>query len=258
MLIWFMHIRVYMYYVCVCTCIFVHSLHCQSKEFCSVLIPCTASSPICRPRIGRLVSTRSGYRKRGGNRETLQNLWTIWSRKLRFQPIQLRKRVLWSLFHVTYYSRDVVFRQSEALSKVDVKCRLHWLPVRQRTLFKVLVLTYCAVTATAPNYLLQLLHHRNVTRTLRPCPHDTFPNWARSIATSSRPVARVHTGAIGTLVPDPRDHLSTWNEWARSIAIGRAQSSLSCGCSSGRYRPVIMHLKLAHASLTYFFPSNHT
>ena len=74
--------------------------------------------------------------------------------------------------------------------------------------------------------------------TLRPCPHDTFPNWARSIAPSPRPVARVHTGATGTLVPDPRDHLSTWNEWARSIAIGCALSNLSCGRSSGRYRPV--------------------
>ena len=73
---------------------------------------------------------------------------------------------------------------------------------------------------------------------LRPCPHDTFPNWARSIAPSSRPVARVHTGATGTLVPDPRDHLSTWNEWARPIAIGCALSNLSCGRSRGRYRPV--------------------
>ena len=45
--------------------------------------------------------------------------------------------------------------------------RLHWLPVRQRTLLKLLVLTYCSVNATAPNYLVQLLHHRNVTRTLR-------------------------------------------------------------------------------------------
>ena len=73
---------------------------------------------------------------------------------------------------------------------------------------------------------------------VRPCPHDTFPNWARSIAPSPRPVARVHTGATGTLVPDPRDHLSTWNDWARSIAIGCALSNLSCGRSSGRYRPV--------------------
>ena len=45
--------------------------------------------------------------------------------------------------------------------------RLHWLPVLQRTLFKVLVFTYCALNATAPNYLVQLINHRNVTRTLR-------------------------------------------------------------------------------------------
>ena len=45
--------------------------------------------------------------------------------------------------------------------------RLYLLPVRQRTLFKLLVLTYCAVNATAPNYLVQLLHRRNVSRTLR-------------------------------------------------------------------------------------------
>ena len=68
---------------------------------------------------------------------------------------------------------------------------------------------------------------------LRPCPHDTFPNRARSIATSSRPVARVHTGATGTLVPVSRDHLATWNERARSIAIGCAPSTLSCGRSTG-------------------------
>ena len=45
--------------------------------------------------------------------------------------------------------------------------RLHWLPVRQRTLFNVLVVTYCALNATAPNYLVQLINHRNETRTLR-------------------------------------------------------------------------------------------
>ena len=65
---------------------------------------------------------------------------------------------------------------------------------------------------------------------LRPCPRDTFPNWARSIATSSHPVARVHTGATGTLVPFSRDHLATWNERA-PCATDRA---LSCGRSTGR------------------------
>ena len=75
-------------------------------------------------------------------------------------------------------------------------------------------------------------------RTPGGCPHDTFPNRARSITPGSRPVARVHTGATGTLVPVSRDHVATWNERARSIAIDRALSSMSCGRSTGRLRPV--------------------
>ena len=44
---------------------------------------------------------------------------------------------------------------------------LHWLPVHQRTIFMVLVYTYCVLNATAPNYLVQLIKHRSVNRTLR-------------------------------------------------------------------------------------------
>ena len=61
-------------------------------------------------------------------------------------------------------------------------------------------------------YALAVLYVWRLTRaatshvvTLWPCPHDTFPTRARSIATSSRPVPRVHTGATGTLVPVSRD-----------------------------------------------------
>ena len=43
--------------------------------------------------------------------------------------------------------------------------RLHWLPVRQLTLFKVLVCY--ALNATAPNYLVQLINRRHVARTVR-------------------------------------------------------------------------------------------
>ena len=39
--------------------------------------------------------------------------------------------------------------------------RFHWLPVRQRTLYTLLVLTYCAVNDTASNYLVQLVHRRH-------------------------------------------------------------------------------------------------
>ena len=47
---------------------------------------------------------------------------------------------------------------------------------------------------------------------LRPCPHDTFATRSWSIANDSRPVARVHTGDTGTLVPVSRDHLASRNQ----------------------------------------------
>ena len=89
---------------------------------------------------------------------------------------------------------------------------------------------------------------------VRPSPHETFPNRARSIANGSRPVARVHTGATGTLVPVSRDHLATWNERARSIAIGRALSSLSCGRSSGRYGPLAKSPAVITRLIALFLP----
>ena len=68
--------------------------------------------------------------------------------------------------------------------------------------------------------------------------HTTLFRTGRDRSRPVRAQLPVHTGATGTLLPDPRDHLSTWNEWARSIAIGCALSNISCGRSSGRYRPV--------------------
>ena len=91
--------------------------------------------------------------------------------------------------------------------------------------------------------------------------HDTFRNLARSIAPGSRPVARVHTGATGTLIPVSRDHLATWNERARSVAIGRDRSRSVAPCRLCRVdaRPGASDLSanqplLAHAFLIYFFP----
>ena len=44
---------------------------------------------------------------------------------------------------------------------------LHWLPVRQRISFKVLVLTYQALHGTAPQYMTDLLSWYQPTRSLR-------------------------------------------------------------------------------------------
>ena len=44
---------------------------------------------------------------------------------------------------------------------------LHWLPVRQRISFKVLVLTYQTLHGTAPQYMTDLLSRYQPTRSLR-------------------------------------------------------------------------------------------
>ena len=99
---------------------------------------------------------------------------------------------------------------------------------------------------------------------LRPCPHDTFPNRPRSIANGSRPVARVHTGETGTLIPVSRDQLATWNERARSVAsdqLCRVDARVGALAKSAA---VITHLigllprfvKLSHWASSYLTPTD--
>ena len=94
-------------------------------------------------------------------------------------------------------------------------------------------------------------------RTVRPCPHDTFPNRARSIANGSRPVARVHTGETGTLVPvssfrflkTTLRHGTSGRERSRSVApcrVCRVDARVGARVRSPN------HPLLSHASLTYF------
>ena len=45
--------------------------------------------------------------------------------------------------------------------------RLHWLPVRYRIIFKILLLTYKALNGQAPSYIKDLLKYRNSGRVLR-------------------------------------------------------------------------------------------
>ena len=45
--------------------------------------------------------------------------------------------------------------------------RLHWLPVRYRTIFKILLLTYKAINGQAPSYIKDLLKYKNSGGVLR-------------------------------------------------------------------------------------------
>ena len=49
---------------------------------------------------------------------------------------------------------------------------LHWLPVRQRIHFKILLITFKALRGSAPNYISELLKPYTTARPLRPSDQD--------------------------------------------------------------------------------------
>ena len=71
-----------------------------------------------------------------------------------------------------------------------VLARLHWLPIRVRVQFKVLVLTYKALHGLGPQYLMERLSRHEPTRTLRSTSKVLLrvptPREARRVATRER------------------------------------------------------------------------
>ena len=51
---------------------------------------------------------------------------------------------------------------------------LHWLPVRQRVHYKLLLFTYKAITGLAPDYSCDLVSVKQANRTLRSADHTTL------------------------------------------------------------------------------------
>ena len=61
----------------------------------------------------------------------------------------------------------LVAQQPRAAHVSPILKALHWLPVDQRIVFKILLLTYKAIYNLAPSYITQLLVHYNPPRSLR-------------------------------------------------------------------------------------------
>ena len=57
--------------------------------------------------------------------------------------------------------------RSHHITILPVLMQLHWLPVKFRTVYKILLLTFKAQTCQSPAYLSELVHHYSPTRTLR-------------------------------------------------------------------------------------------
>ena len=65
-------------------------------------------------------------------------------------------------------ARCVLMRPRD-VSATDMLCESHWLPVRKRVYYKLLLLTYKTLNGSAPDYLVNQLQDYCPTRPLRSC-----------------------------------------------------------------------------------------
>jgi hypothetical protein len=66
---------------------------------------------------------------------------------------------------------------------------LHWLPIRQRVMYKIAVLAYQCVNGAAPSYLCNLVSLRSVNRRLRNYYYYHISNLFRALSTTwSKPL----------------------------------------------------------------------
>ena len=61
----------------------------------------------------------------------------------------------------------LIYNVSRTFSSSPLLINLHWLPVKHRILFKILLITYKAIHSLAPDYIIQLIQVKSSNRTLR-------------------------------------------------------------------------------------------
>ena len=71
------------------------------------------------------------------------------------------------LQRVQNFAAKVALSKSKYSSITDALHTLHWLPIRERIIFKIVTLVYKALHGRAPQYLQDLITKLPVTRTLR-------------------------------------------------------------------------------------------
>ena len=61
----------------------------------------------------------------------------------------------------------LIYNVSRTFSSSPLLINLHWLPVKHRILFKILLITYKAIHSLAPDYIIQLIQVKSFNHTLR-------------------------------------------------------------------------------------------
>ena len=70
----------------------------------------------------------------------------------------------------------LIYNVSRTFSSSHLLINLHWLPVKHRILFKILLITYKAIYYLAPDYIIQLIQVKSSNRTLRSSYYQIFQN----------------------------------------------------------------------------------
>ena len=81
-----------------------------------------------------------------------------------------------------------------------VLAALHWLPIKYRIVFKILLITFKALNGLVPNYICELLHQYQPTRSLR--------------------------SSTQNLLSVPRTHTTTYGDHAFSVSAPKLWNSL--------------------------------
>ena len=71
------------------------------------------------------------------------------------------------LQRVQNYAARLVVRCDRRDHITPVLKKLHWLPVKQRVTYKIILLTFRALNGLAPIYIIDMLHRHRPTRALR-------------------------------------------------------------------------------------------
>ena len=79
----------------------------------------------------------------------------------------LPKRLIQRLQRIQYTAARLVTRTNRDDHITPVLKRLHWLPVQERIIFKVLLLTYKTIHGSASSYLYELVSSYTPSRSLR-------------------------------------------------------------------------------------------
>ena len=115
------------------------------------------------------------------------------------------------LQRVQNYAAWLVVRCSRRDHITPVLKKLHWLPVKQRVTYKIILLTFRALNGLAPIYIADMLHHHRPTRALRSADNNDL----QVPSTSSRYGDRAFAASAPRL----------WNALPRELKIATSLTS---------------------------------